>query len=108
MKAFATWKSILTQDIADMRRIEGTLSLFEAFRIPRRMCEVGQHCYQAEEHLTVLELSRLKNELEIDDLRWRWYKAEFVGKASTKSISKIRAVFKRQDSIPKQLHLLSR
>jgi len=96
VKTFATWKSILMQDIADMRGMEGTVSLFGAFHVPKRMREVGLHCYQAEEHLTVLELCRLKNELEVNDLRWRWYKAKFVDGKSARSISKIRAILRQR------------
>ena len=94
MRTFATWKSILIQDVADMRRIEGQISFLSLRNTSKRMREIGWHCYQAEEHLTVLELCRLKNELEINDLRWRWYKAQFADRGRVSSFSKFRAIFK--------------
>jgi hypothetical protein len=74
MKTLNECRQILSQDIADMRGIERTDGFFRTALGPKRVQEVGWHCYQAEEHLSMLELQQLKHELEITEIQWRWYK----------------------------------
>ena len=84
LRTFDEWKTILIQDMADIRRMEGMWSLFELVRSFQRVPTIGRHCYQMEEELSVLELHTLKRDLEISEPQWRWYKAVFVEKASSR------------------------
>jgi hypothetical protein len=76
MRTLDECKQILSEDIADMRGIERTYGSFRTALGRKRVQEVGWHCYQAEEHLSALELHQLKHELEITEIRWRCYKTE--------------------------------
>ena len=74
MRTLNECKQILSEDIADMRGSERTYGFFRTALGRKRVQEVSWHCYQAEEHLSALELQQLKHELEITEIRWRWYK----------------------------------
>jgi hypothetical protein len=84
MKTFDEWKATLLQDMADIRRMEGICTIFELVRLFQRVPTIGQHCYQMEEELTVLELHTLKRDLEINEAQWRWSKAVLVEKTSSR------------------------
>ncbi len=77
MKTFDELKSMLTRDLGELRKLEGSrFTTIEERHVKEQ--EIGRHCYEAEEDLSPLELNTLKKALGINDTRWRVYKARFI------------------------------
>jgi hypothetical protein len=96
MRTLDECKQILSEDIADMRGIERTYGFFRTALRRKRVQEVGWHCYQAEEHLSALELQQLQHELEITEIRWRWYKTAASTALPAGPLARMRILFTRR------------
>jgi hypothetical protein len=99
MRTLNEWEQILSQDIADMRGIERTYGFFRTVLRRKRVQEVGWHCYQAEEHLSALELQQLKHELEITETQWRWYKTEASTALPAGPLARMRFLFTQRKTL---------
>ncbi len=77
MKTFDEIKAMLTQDLVELKQLEGVWPATVVRRHVKEQ-EIGRHCYQAEEDLSKLDLDLLKKTLGIDDTRWRRYKTKFI------------------------------
>ena len=69
METFATWKTILLNDLLSLKQLEGLDEVRYAFK----QQEIGQHCCQAGESLTNVELALLKKKLHLTEDQWRAY-----------------------------------
>lgn len=77
MKTFDELKAVLAKELLEIEQLAGIWpSTMEKRHVKER--EIGQHCYEAEEDLSPLELNELKKALGINDTRWRAYKAKFI------------------------------
>jgi hypothetical protein len=99
MRTLNECKQILSQDRADMRGLERTYGFFRTALRRKRVQEVGWHCYQAEEHLSALELQLLKHELEITEIRWRWYKTEASTALHAGPLARMKFLFTRRKTL---------
>ncbi len=95
------WRQIFLQDMADMRGLERPYGVLGKTPTSKRVQEVGWHCYQVEEHLSILELQQLKNELEINEIQWRTYKAEVSAKLHLNLLTRIRYLFTERGTLPR-------
>jgi hypothetical protein len=77
MKAFTTWKTILTNDLQALRQLEGA-DAANRMRYVMKEQEIGQHCCQAGESLTDEELTRLKQVLGLNEWQWHSYKSKLL------------------------------
>ncbi len=102
MKTLNEWKQILSQDRADMRGIERTYGFFRMTQRRKRVQEVGWHCYQAEEHLSVLELHQLKQELEITEIQWRRYKTKVSAGLHAGPVARMRFLFSQREPLQEE------
>ncbi len=82
MKTFAQLEAILAQDLLELKELEASRWLIPQTKRSLKEQQIGQHCYQAEEDLSLPELSVLKTTLGIDERKWRAYKAKFIERAS--------------------------
>ena len=105
MRTLNEWKQILSEDIADMRGIERAYGFFRTIQRRKRVREVGWHCYQVEEYLSALELQQLKDELEITETWWRWYKTEASANLHAGPLARIRFLFGLSTSSRHYLYL---
>lgn len=69
METFATWKTILLNDLRSLKQFERRDEVRYAFK----QQEIGQHCCQAGESLTNTELALLKKKLHLTEDQWRAY-----------------------------------
>jgi hypothetical protein len=102
MRTINEWRQIFLQDMADMRGLERPYGAFGKTLTPKRVQEVGWHCYQVEEHLSKLELQQLKHELEINEIQWRTYKAEVSAKLHSNLLTRIRSLFSERGTLPQE------
>lgn len=75
METFATWKTILTNDLYALTQLKGQDDM-SLMRYAMKEMDIGMHCYQAEECLTDAELAFLKKVLHLPELKWRVYKSK--------------------------------
>jgi hypothetical protein len=77
MKTFEELKAVLTQELLELERLAGIWpSTIEKRHVKEQA--IGRLCYLAEEDLSQLELNTLKRALDINDTRWRAFKAKFI------------------------------
>ncbi len=75
MQAFDEWKAILMNDFLALRQLQGWNAL-SRMRSSMKKQEIGQHCCQAGESLSDVDLSLLKQALGLDEEAWRIYKSK--------------------------------
>ena len=77
MKTLEELKAVFSQDLLELEKLAGIWpSTIEKRHVKEQ--EIGRHCYEAEESLSPLDLSRLKEVLGITETQWRTYKARFI------------------------------
>ncbi len=81
MKTFAELKSLLTQELTELKKLEASRFATIQQRHVKEQ-EIGRHCYEAEEDLYSLELDTLKRGLAMNDTQWQVYKAKFIDGSS--------------------------
>jgi hypothetical protein len=99
MRTMNEWRQIFLQDVADMRGLERPYGVFPKTPTSKRVQEIGWHCYQVEEHLSILELQQLKHELEIDEIQWRKYKTEVSANLHPNLLTRIRFLFTQRGTL---------
>jgi hypothetical protein len=75
METFATWQTILVNDLKVLEQLRGSDDM-SLMRHAMKEQDIGLHCYQAEENLTDAELVLLKKALRLSELRWRSFKSK--------------------------------
>jgi hypothetical protein len=75
MKEFATWTTILMNDLHALKQLEGPDEASQVRYVMKEQ-EIGQHCCQAGENLTDAELVLLKRVLHLTEQQWRAYKSK--------------------------------
>jgi hypothetical protein len=81
MKTFAELKSLLTQELTELKKLQASrFTTIEQRHVQEQ--EIGRHCYEAEEALYPLELDTLKRVLALNDTQWQVYKAKFIDGSS--------------------------
>ena len=86
MKTFDELKALLTQELLDLERLAGIWpTTVEKRRVKEQ--QIGRYCFLAEEDLSSLELQTLKQELGINDFRWRAYKAKLLKGSSPEGLT---------------------
>jgi hypothetical protein len=77
MKTFDELRSILSRDLAELRKLEESrFTTIEERHVKEQ--DIGRLCYEAEEDLDILELNVLKRTVGISEIQWRAYKAKFI------------------------------
>jgi hypothetical protein len=82
MKTFAQLEAILTQELSELQELEQRVWLLPTTKRARKEQQIGRHCYEAEEDLSLADLSVLKTTLSMEESQWRAYKAKFIERAS--------------------------
>ena len=82
MKTFAQLEAILAQELSELQELEQRAWLIPTTKRARKEQQIGRHCYEAEEDLSLADLSALKTILGIEESKWRAYKAKFIERAS--------------------------
>ncbi len=81
MKTFAELKSLLTQELTELKKLQASrFTTIEQRHVKEQ--EIGRHCYEAEEDLYPLDLDTLKRVLALNDTQWQVYKATFIDGSS--------------------------
>ena len=75
MQTLDEWKSTLANDLLELKQLEGQDANTRIRRALKEQ-EIGQHCCQAGESLTDMELARLKRALGLSEQQWRTYKSK--------------------------------
>ena len=83
MKAYRETKSLLTKDFAELVKLEGSDPDRQVKHALKKQ-EIGQHCYEAEEDLSLADLEWLKLTLGIGEKKWQAYKANYVADTTAK------------------------
>src|SRR5207302_10623059 len=73
MKEFATWTTILMNDLDALKQLEGPDEASQVRYVMKEQ-EIGQHSCQAGEHLTGAELVLLNRVLQLTEQQWRAFK----------------------------------
>ena len=82
MKTLAQLEAMLTQELAELKELEQSAWLIPTTKRARKEQQIGRHCYEAEEDLSLSDLSALKTTLGMEESQWRAYKAKFIERAS--------------------------
>jgi hypothetical protein len=82
MKTFAQLEAILAQELSELQELERSAWLIPTTKRARKEQQIGRHCYEAEEDLSLADLSVLKTTLGMEESQWRAYKAKFIERAS--------------------------
>jgi len=75
MQTLNEWETVLAKDFLELKHLEGQDA---AARMRRSMKEqeIGQHCCQAGESLSDVDLTSLKEALGLDEQQWHAYKSK--------------------------------
>ena len=82
MKTFAQLEAMLALELLELKELEQSRRLLPTTKRARKEQQIGRHCYEAEEDLSLADLSALKTTLGMEESQWRAYKAKFVERAS--------------------------
>jgi len=82
MKTFAQLEAMLALELSELKELEQRAWLIPTTKRARKEQQIGRHCYEAEEDLSLPDLSVLKTTLGMDESQWRAYKAKFIERAS--------------------------
>src|SRR5260370_7058804 len=82
MKTFAQLEAMLALELAELQELEHSRRLIPTTKRSRKEQQIGRHCYEAEEDLSLSDLGVLKTTLGMDESKWRAYKAKFIERAS--------------------------
>ncbi len=82
MKTFAQLEAMLAHELAELKELEQRAWLIPTTKRSRKEQQIGRHCYEAEEDLSLADLSVLKTTLSMDESKWRGFKAKFIERAS--------------------------
>ena len=74
MHPFDRWKAVLSKDLLELQQLHGQDASTRLRRLLKEQ-ELGQHCCEAGESLSDVELSLLKMELGLDEQSWHAYKS---------------------------------
>ena len=81
MKTFDELRSMLSRDLAELRKLEESrFTTVEKRHVKEQ--EIGRLCYEAEEDLGTLELNVLKRSVGISKIQWQAYKSRFIAGSS--------------------------
>jgi len=82
MKTFAQLEAMFAQDLLELKGLEESWWLIPNTKHSLKEQQLGRHCYEAEEDLSLPDLRALKMSLGIDESKWKAYKAKFIERAS--------------------------
>ena len=82
MRTFAQLEAMLAQELAELQELEQSAWLLPTTKRLRKEQQIGRHCYEAEEDLSLPDLNALKTGLGMEESKWRAYKAKFIERAS--------------------------
>ena len=82
MKTFAQLEAMLALELSELQELELSRRLLPTTKRSRKEQQIGRHCYEAEEDLSLADLSALKTLLGMEESKWRAYKAKFIERAS--------------------------
>jgi len=82
MKTFTQLEAMLALELSELKELEQRAWLIPTTKRARKEQQIGRHCYEAEEDLSLPDLSVLKTTLGMDESQWRAYKAKFIERAS--------------------------
>jgi hypothetical protein len=82
MKTFAQLEAMFAQELLELKELEQNWWLIPNTKRSLKEQQIGRHCYEAEEDLSLPDLSVLKTTLGMDESKWRAYKAKFIERAS--------------------------
>ena len=82
MKTFAQLEAMFAQALLELKELEQSWWLIPNTKRSLKEQQIGRHCYEAEEDLSLPDLGVLKTTLGIDENKWRAYKAKFIERAS--------------------------
>ncbi len=86
MKSFEELRSMLSRDLAELRKLEESRFTTIEERHTKEQ-DIGRLCYEAEEDLGTLELNALKRTVGLGEIQWRTYKAKFIEGSSPEELT---------------------